>query len=169
VTVALMNLVTAIIVENAMAKGREDTEERQSSMRKLLKTLLPEIQRVFDRLDVDHSGTLDLLELEVAARQGNLNLPECIKEFVAPDRLMDVFEYLDADQSGEIDKHEFVDGISSLAVSGVPIETTQILQLLRHTHEVLMDTRVIIGKMSGEKEKMRHLNSRMERRSQHSA
>jgi len=81
VTVALMNLVTAIIVENAMAKGREDNEERQNHVRKVLKKILPEIAEVFDSLDVDRSGSLAIDELANATKSGTLIIPEDIKDF----------------------------------------------------------------------------------------
>lgn len=138
VTIALMNLVTAIIVENALAHGREDIEERQHEMRKVLKRIIPEIEEVFDKLDSDRSGVLTFEEIEAASNTGELALPEDIREIVEPHRLLEIFEFLDMDQSGDIEIDEFVDGVCSLAVSAVPIETTQILQLIRRTHHSVM-------------------------------
>jgi len=140
VTVALMNLVTAIIVESAMSQGSEAAEEKANELRKVLRRILPEIEEVFDNLDSDGGGYLTIKEIKEAAKNGSLVLPEGIKEYVAPEKLQDVFDFLDVDQSGEIDKSEFVDGVCTLVVSTVPIETTQILQLLRQTHRVLVET-----------------------------
>merc|ERR1712060_823906 len=41
--------LTAIIVENALAHGREDVEESQRQMRKVVKRIVPEIEEVFDK------------------------------------------------------------------------------------------------------------------------
>jgi len=140
VTVALMNLVTAIIVENALVNGKEDAEERQRHLRRVVKKIIPEIENVFDSLDDDGSQALTIDEIELAARTGKLALPDGIKEFVEPAKLLEMFGFLDNDQSGDITRDEFVDGVCSLVVSSVPIETTQILQLMRQTHRAAMDT-----------------------------
>merc|ERR1712151_13132 len=94
VTVALMNLVTAIIVENAMENGREDAEEKQNEIRKVLKRILPDIEQVFDTMDQSQDGSLTLDEIEDALNNGMLILPDDIKEYVAPDKLRDMFEFL---------------------------------------------------------------------------
>ncbi|CAK0909121.1 unnamed protein product [Prorocentrum cordatum] len=131
-----------------MAKGREDAEEKQTALRKMLKKHLPDIEEVFDILDLDNSNCLSMAELEAAAQNGKLVLPEDLKEYVDPCKLLDIFYLLDADQSGMIERGEFIDGIASLVVSSVPLETTQILQLLRQSHEVLMDTSKAIARLS---------------------
>lgn len=135
VTVGLMNMVTAVIVETAMSNAAEEEDQKLHARRAHVKKLLPEIQAVFDRLDVDGSMALSLEELEEAAQSGELELPDGIKDLVDPNRVLDVFDFLDTDQSGEINRVEFVEGICSIALSAVPIETTQILQLLRSTSQ----------------------------------
>jgi len=148
VTVALMNLVTAVIVENAMANGKEDTEEMQLHLRKKLKKILPEIDEVFDRLDVDGNDSLEMEELVKAAEDGNLTFPLDIQSYVDPYKLIDLFEFLDANQSGVIDRTEFFDGICALVVSSVPLETTQILQLARKSHNLLEDVCKNVARLS---------------------
>ncbi|CAK0833477.1 unnamed protein product [Prorocentrum cordatum] len=143
---------TAIIVENALAHGREDIEERQHEMRKVLKRIIPEIEEVFDKLDSDRSGVLTFEEIEAASNTGELALPEDIREIVEPHRLLEIFEFLDMDQSGDIEIDEFVDGVCSLAVSAVPIETTQILQLIRRTHHSVMAMELIQRLSAGEQD-----------------
>jgi voltage-gated sodium channel len=149
VTVALMNLVTAIIVENALSNGREEGEEKQRYLRKVVKRIIPEIEEVFNKLDSDGSQALTIEEIEAAAFKGKLTLPNDIKEFVEPTKLLEMFEFLDNDQSGEITKDEFVDGVCSLVVSAVPIETTQILQLTRQTHRAVMDALQAVRQPAG--------------------
>jgi len=139
ITVALMNLVTAVIVENAMANGREDAEEMQIHLRRKLRKILPEIDEVFDGLDTNGNNALEIEELIQAAEDGVLTFPEDIKSYVDPSKLLDIFEFLDANQSGVIERQEFFEGICHLVVSSVPLETTQILQLVRKSHDMLSD------------------------------
>jgi len=135
-----MNLVTAIIVENALINGKEVAEEQQRHLRKVVRRIIPQIEKVFDKLDGDGNKVLTIEEIEAAAQAGHLTLPDDIKEFVQPERLLEMFEFLDQDQSGDVTRDEFVDGVCSLVVSAVPIETTQIFQLVRQTHRAVMDT-----------------------------
>jgi len=148
VTVALMNLVTAVIVENAMANGREDAEEMQMFLRRKLKRLLPQIDAAFDGLDVNGNNCLDMDDLVRAAEEGSLTFPQDIQSYVDPYKLIDLFEFLDSDRSGVIERAEFFDGICALVVSSVPLETTQILQLVRKSHNVLVDICAEVTKLS---------------------
>jgi hypothetical protein len=50
-----------------------------------------------------------------------------------------MFEFLDKDKSGEVDKEEFVDGVCCLALSSISVEAMQMLQLLRSCHQMLVD------------------------------
>merc|ERR1712032_90155 len=127
VTVSLMNLVTAVIVENAIANAKEDSEMNRNALRKQLKELIPSVKEAFRKLDVDGKGDLTFQELEDA----HIDLPPNLRNVIQKDKLLDLFEFMDMDASGEISETEFVDGVCALALSSVPIETTQTLQLLR--------------------------------------
>ncbi|CAK0819638.1 unnamed protein product, partial [Prorocentrum cordatum] len=59
------------------------------------------------------------------------------RNILESDQLVAVCEYLDPDGSGVIDETEFIDGIFTLVLQSVPIETTQILQMLRSQSGVL--------------------------------
>merc|ERR1740121_475085 len=144
-----MNLVTAVVVENALANGRMDADEMHIHMRRKLKKILPDIEDVFDELDVDGSNSIEIEELHEAAQKGNLSFPDEIKAYVDPFKLVDIFELLDADQSGVIERSEFFDGICALVVSSVPLETTQILQLVRRSHDMISDTYKVVARLSG--------------------
>mmetsp|Transcript_95415 Transcript_95415/g.256214 ORF Transcript_95415/g.256214 Transcript_95415/m.256214 type:complete len:85 (-) Transcript_95415:24-278(-) len=61
----------------------------------------------------------------------DLDLPPELRKVLASGQIVDVCSYLDADRSGEIDEDEFVDGIFNLMLQSVPVETTQMLQMLR--------------------------------------
>jgi hypothetical protein len=137
VTVALMNMVTAVIVETAMAQSVEDAEERLLFLRLKIKKMGPDIEAAFDKLDADGRQHLSLQALEEAAHSGDLRMPDDIQDLVDPAKLVDLFGFLDTNMSGEISRSEFIHGIKSLVMSEVPIETTQILELSRHTHHIV--------------------------------
>ncbi|CAK0847184.1 unnamed protein product [Prorocentrum cordatum] len=122
-----------------MANGREDAEEMQIHLRRKLRKILPEIDEVFDGLDTNGNNALEIEELIQAAEDGVLTFPEDIKSYVDPSKLLDIFDFLDANQSGVIERQEFFEGICHLVVSSVPLETTQILQLVRKSHDMLSD------------------------------
>jgi voltage-gated sodium channel len=138
VTIVMMNLVTAIIVENALSKGREDEHDRASELRQTVKRIIPDIMAVFDKIDTDGSGSVTMAEVAAVANSGELILPSSIHKYVEPDRLLDLLTSFDMDGSGEIDRQEFVDGVVWLVISDVPMETHHILVLLKQCNELLL-------------------------------
>jgi voltage-gated sodium channel len=148
VTVALMNLVTAIIVENAMAKSREDAEEALQVKRKVFRRVEPSLRSAFRKMDQDRSGTLTVNEVAECLQHRHFKLPSDVEDFIETDKLIDFFNFLDDDDSGEIDEDEFVSGVAHLAFSNVSIETTQILQLVRSAAEVSKNTNQLVNKLS---------------------
>jgi|ERR1712194_704290 len=140
ITVALMNLVTAVIVDSALSLGREEADERISTNRKILARNIVNLSNMFDRIDKDGSGSVTLQEIQKMHKAGELTFPQDITEMVDPDHLVGMFEFLDKDKSGEVDKDEFVDGVCALALSSMSIEAMQTLQLLRSCHQMLLDS-----------------------------
>jgi hypothetical protein len=157
VTIALMNLVTAIIVDNALAKGREEAEEMLAERRRRLKQAEPELRTLFRRLDRDRSGTVTFEEVESSLQDPRvMKLSPAIKEYVDCEKLIEIFEFLDDDNSGEINEDEFVGGVCQMALSSVPVETTQMLGHLRHIKEVVDDLKSGASATSGQSRHHRH-------------
>ncbi|CAK0908398.1 unnamed protein product [Prorocentrum cordatum] len=90
-------------------------------------------------LDWSGDGKVSMHEFRSGLDASNTKkrLPEDIRKILDSDQLVEVYGYLDADGSGEIDEEEFIDGIFSLMFQSVPIETTQMLQLLRSQSDAL--------------------------------
>lgn len=141
ITVALMNLVTAVIVEEAITASSKDAETKRAELKKKVKSLMPVVEELFDQLDSSKDGTLELAELNV----DTMPIPAALEDILDKDRLTDFFELLDDDGSGTVDKHEFIDGIMSFALQHVPIETTQTLHLLRMQHNLILDILKVLG------------------------
>jgi voltage-gated sodium channel len=133
VTVSLMNLVAALLVLNAIDEARVDEEYEMHQMRRKLKKLVPSIKRIFEEIDVNNDKSLEIDEIRRGI--GQVSVPGDLKHVIHSDKLIDLFDFLDQDGSGHVDQHEFVDGVCHLALSRVPIETTQTLSLLRRTAE----------------------------------
>jgi len=105
--IALMNIVTAIMVESSLRTANEDKEARKAWKSMKRKSMMPQLRSIFFALDTSGDGEVDLKEL--------LNAPPEIKEalqhIVGLDELEEVFSLMDYDGSGVIDIGEFVDGI----------------------------------------------------------
>merc|ERR1711998_493123 len=62
-SIALMNLVTAIMVESSIQRAKEDREVQSSWELSEKRTLIPKLQQMFQGFDVDGSGEIDLDEI----------------------------------------------------------------------------------------------------------
>jgi len=123
VSVAVMNLVTAMLVDAAIAHGRSDAEFEKQKVR----NLQPKIKAIF-------KSVLKQGETEIGRRQAVEcfeRLPAEIKEKVRVDGVREFYDMLDQDGSGTIDEEEFADGIFRIILSDLPYETLQELKLLK--------------------------------------
>merc|ERR1719157_15020 len=68
ISVHVMNLIMAVVIEGAMARGEADLGEKQKLLRHRVLTHRPELEKVFRELDEDQCGELfvgDLLSLNL--------------------------------------------------------------------------------------------------------
>jgi len=63
VSTALMNLITALMVENALAQAENDKEANKLHQLAKKKKMVAELHDLFQNLDKDGSGDVDLAEL----------------------------------------------------------------------------------------------------------
>ena len=66
VPISLMNLVTAVIVEGSLEQAKQDQEVAKAYKNKLVVKMMPRIQQMFEKLDVDGSGDISIKEIESA-------------------------------------------------------------------------------------------------------
>ncbi|OLP86720.1 Cation channel sperm-associated protein 1 [Symbiodinium microadriaticum] len=127
VSVALMNLVTAVLVEGALANAANDKELSRHDMKQTVKKFAPKIMEVFSSIDTDGNGTLEKDELSKIQLS---DLPfELSMEQV--DNLEDLFDMLDVEGRGEISQVEFADGLLNLLTNDVPIHQMKTFKLLQ--------------------------------------
>lgn len=130
VSIALMNLITALLVEHAISSQRMDDEMVAFYTRAKLKDLEPHFRTLFRKFDVSGDGVLRVGEI-LETMQSGLEIPKVLQDVVNHARMIDLFDALDKDQSGFVTEDEFVEGLGYMALSDVPLETMQILHLVR--------------------------------------
>lgn len=105
--IALMNIVTAIMVESSLRTANEDQEAKKAWESMKRKRTMPRLAQIFMDLDTNGDGEVDLQELMKAPEE----VQDQIKRIVDLEQLEEVFRMLDYDNSGTISIDEFVDGI----------------------------------------------------------
>lgn len=128
VSVSLMNLVTAVLVEGALANAANDKELGRHDMKQKVRKFAPKVMQVFAEIDEDGSGTIDRHEVT------KINLDELPIELNSEhvESLEDLFDMLDVEGKGTLTQAEFADGLLNLLTMDVPVhqmKTFKILQL----------------------------------------
>jgi Ca2+-binding EF-hand superfamily protein/uncharacterized membrane protein len=140
ITVLVMNLVAAIVLEDALYRSGQDREFEMLAKRRRIKQCRPWIEKAFEELDITRDGNLDVMELARGLDALASKLPDELARTLEAERLVDFFDFLDSDGSGDISLDEWIEGVNHLALmSRVPIETAQILCLLRAQKEQIRD------------------------------
>lgn len=108
----LMNLVTAIIVENAMSASKMDENEKLKQMEDFKKRELKELEHLFYLMDADGDGTLDWEEFQDAFMDEEMSRKWRLLDF-GPDECKELFDLLD-DGDGGIHTGEFFHGLARM-------------------------------------------------------
>jgi voltage-gated sodium channel len=150
VSISLMNLVTAVIVEGAIEQGKQDREAQSRYKAARLKHLIPALKKLFKELDADGDETLTLKEIQ--------NAPESVRQefgdFMQADSLEELFEMVDVDDSGEVDIEEFCDGIAKVVNSDTAPETIRILKQLSVARKEMSDLRSSVSVLEQDMKKV---------------
>jgi len=105
--IALMNIVTAIMVESSLRTANEDQEAKKVWEQMRRKNMMPKLRQMFIDLDTSGDGEVDLDEVMNAPT----SLKEAMQHMIGLDQLEEIFNLLDFDGSGSVDIEEFVEGI----------------------------------------------------------
>jgi len=108
----LMNLVTAIIVENAMTTARLDEDHQVKQKEAIKQQELLELRNLFLMMDADGDGTLDWEEFKAAFSDPQMSKKWKLLDF-SPDDCLEIFQLLD-DGDGGIDTNEFFSGLARM-------------------------------------------------------
>merc|ERR1712194_624846 len=102
--VALMNIVTAIMVESSLRTANEDQEAKKVWEQMRRKNMMPKLRQMFIDLDTSGDGEVDLEEVMNAP----VSLKEAMQHMIGLDQLEEIFNLLDFDGSGSVDIEEFL-------------------------------------------------------------
>eukprot|EP00812_Abedinium_dasypus_P010802 NODE_43_length_2491_cov_367.983990.p1 GENE.NODE_43_length_2491_cov_367.983990~~NODE_43_length_2491_cov_367.983990.p1 ORF type:complete len:755 (+),score=193.25 NODE_43_length_2491_cov_367.983990:79-2343(+) len=134
VSISLMNLVTAVLVEGGMALAHKDGRRMRDERFRKIKLLEPELREFFRRVDADSSGTIQAVEMEHIAPSC---YPDGLKDRIRPEWLVDLWDILDDDGSGDVNEAEFVDGLLNLCLAGNDVISKDTLKLTRFMNAAL--------------------------------
>jgi len=110
---AMLNVVSAIFIDNTMQRSKNDRDFVVQTEMEGKRDFMNSMDNVFDELDPDRSGTIRLFEL-----QNHIMDPRVNAYFRAIDlnvfKVAKLFQLMDKDGSGDIDKREFTQGCARL-------------------------------------------------------
>eukprot|EP00929_Paragymnodinium_shiwhaense_P019914 TRINITY_DN1342_c0_g1_i2.p1 TRINITY_DN1342_c0_g1~~TRINITY_DN1342_c0_g1_i2.p1 ORF type:complete len:631 (-),score=91.76 TRINITY_DN1342_c0_g1_i2:318-2210(-) len=130
VSVALMNLVTAVMVETALQQAADDKEFQQKLEDARKREILPMVRQMFAKIDTDGSGEVSLEELTDAPDELRKSLMEIVgtKSTWSPE---EIFEIIDEDGSGSLQVDELLNGLLRCSQAS-EIQKMQMVQLRRN-------------------------------------
>jgi len=134
VSISLMNMVTAVLVESALTQANNDREVQKYIAIKKTREERPIFQALFKQLDKDGNQSIELSEL---SKLDLADFPPLFRQAFQDfkfESVLEMFEILDCDVSGSIMEEEFVDGFLNLSLAEfqqVPPELILILKLSR--------------------------------------
>lgn len=105
----LMNLVTAIIVENALSSSKNDEERKLLEKDKETRQEVAKLHRLFHAMDTDGDGTLSWGEFQASFADPKTADKWRLLDF-KPEDCAELFRLLDTGD-GSIDTEEFFDGL----------------------------------------------------------
>jgi Ca2+-binding EF-hand superfamily protein len=124
VTVCLMNLVTAVIVESSLSQAAQDKEVEKLHKAKVVEKLMPKLREMFKKLDSDGNGDITLAEFGKCDKDTR----EKLCNLFDTDDLVELFEILDVDDGGSISIDEFCDELTKLAITQQSMDQIRLMK-----------------------------------------
>ncbi|CAJ1401992.1 unnamed protein product [Effrenium voratum] len=147
ISIGLMNLVTAALVENAMQAAAIEAEEERMKLKAKVRSALPSLVEIFQELDKDHSGLITRDEVENVPLTA---LPPRVLDSICVENMADLFDYLDVDGTQSLTQVEFVEGLLNLCLLDMPIASLQCLKLLQLLREAVSQLNSKVEGVEGE-------------------
>lgn len=144
-SIALMNLVTAVMVNSSLDQASQDKEAKKAWEAARKAKQMESLKKMFLELDEDGSGELSLEEL--------LDAPESatdqLKEIAGSSDLEELFGLLDYDGGGTVGVEEFCEGV--LKASSAPPGAMELSSLVKQCAEILKNSREALAILTDEK------------------
>lgn len=153
--VVLMNLVTAIIVENALAHAKKDEDALLRNKMKAKMEELAKFRTLFNEMDIDGDGMLDWGEFELAFENPDVATKLRLLDFEKAD-CKEVFQLLDTGD-GMLSLEEFFEGLTRMQGQAGAKDCFRILKssesitalLSQHSNEVMEEINEMLRVMPG--------------------
>merc|ERR1719330_2131250 len=153
-----MNLVTAIIVDNAFCASKADEEERAKRIEQEKEKELEALKDFFVDIDTDHSGKLSQYEFHEAMQ--NRKVKQKLRAWdLLPKDMAEVWEILD-NGDGELDVGEFINGVRRLQGDA---KAKDILQLHKEMRALEDSLATIEATMKSSKVRMQNVDFSLQR------
>jgi len=110
--IVMMNLVTAIIVDNALTRSKIDEENEKKVQENIRSKELQDLRNMFGLMDTDGSGTLNWEEFKSSFKDSEMRQKWAVLDF-RPQECKELFDLLD-DGDGEIETVEFFEGLARM-------------------------------------------------------
>lgn len=136
VSISLMNLIVAVIVEEAVDRSSQDRQAKRDGIRNEIRSAEPEIRACFRKIDVDGDGIISAAELRRFCFD---DLPQKVVDRMTPESFDVLHAILDVDMSGSVSESEFAHGLVGMVISEATKEellTLKLVQVIdRNVHE----------------------------------
>jgi len=138
-SIALMNLVTAVMVNSSLDQASEDKEAKKAWEAAKKAKQIEKLKIMFLELDEDGSGELSLDELLAAPEAMRHEL----EEIAGSEDLTELFNLLDYDGGGTLGVEEFCEGVLK-ATSSAP-GAIELSSLVKQCGEILLNNREAVS------------------------
>jgi len=142
-SILLTNLVTAVLVDDAIANSQVDDKLQREQKRQRIQQLIPEIKQAFRIFDSDGSGFVqkeEFLRVDFAAVDGLKEVAQLLK----PEVINELYDILDADGSGSITEDELINGMLHLALSETTLEFAQLRQMMKQSRRTMKHIKMAV-------------------------
>jgi len=154
----MLNLVTAVIVNNAFSDSKTQEKELALRLAREKEEELEDLKQFFLQIDLDGSGSLTKTELFTATR--NKKVRNKLRALdVMPKDLNELWETLD-DGNGELDAEEFVHGIRRLRGEAKAKDILRLYKELRRFESSVDD---VEGNIKSGEERMANIKAQLNR------
>eukprot|EP00441_Pelagodinium_beii_P045943 CAMPEP_0197623796 /NCGR_PEP_ID=MMETSP1338-20131121/3721_1 /TAXON_ID=43686 ORGANISM="Pelagodinium beii, Strain RCC1491" /NCGR_SAMPLE_ID=MMETSP1338 /ASSEMBLY_ACC=CAM_ASM_000754 /LENGTH=552 /DNA_ID=CAMNT_0043193873 /DNA_START=78 /DNA_END=1736 /DNA_ORIENTATION=+ len=134
-SIALMNLVTAVMVNSSLDQASEDKDAKKAWEAALKAKQMEQLKIMFLELDEDGSGELSVDELDSAPEDAR----DQLKEIAGTDDLNELFELLDYDGGGTVGVEEFCDGVLKATSSSPGV--MEMGRMIKQCTDILLNSR----------------------------
>jgi len=133
----MMNLVTAVIVDEALHSAATDRDLILNAAAAEKREKLAQMRQLFSAVDADASGSLTKSELRIAqATEPDVHTALGVLDLGAS-KVMDLFDLLDTEHDGALEVDEFCEGLGRIMASPKPVDLLAIFACTRNLdHEM---------------------------------